>query len=399
MLRGEPGTSVRLLVRRPEISDSLELLVRRRAVSIDPLPLADVSDNGILYLKLTRFSRSLIDSVDVALRRAYGGNAVRGVILDVRGNPGGLLEAAVAVADNFVDPGTPIVEMRGRHPSSARSYRAKRDAIDADVPLVVLVDSRSASASEILAGALQDLDRAIVMGERTFGKGLVQTLVPLGYDAWLKLTTSRYYMPSGRCIQRYAYPEGKAAPVDTESDAPVFRTLLLRRVVAESNGILPDLSVSGDSLPPLLACLERHDAFFTFVLRYRNRTGVSTVPDLDSEIRASFHAYADSLSGCDGNPLADALRRLRSEADRHGLPPSGHQHISRLEREIKELGDMQFDGTWKTIRTRLEREFVFQLRGDRARLQIDYRNDDLVIRAREILADADAYEEAMLRGR
>lgn len=399
LLRGQPGTAVRLLVRRPGVSDSLELRVLRRTVSIDPLPLADISDDGILYLKLTRFSRSLVDSVSATLRRVYDEGSVRGVLLDVRGNPGGLLEAAVAVADNFVEAGTPIVQMKGRQPSYARMYRAKNEPIDAEVPIVVIVDAQSASASEILAGALQDLDRAVVIGERTFGKGLVQTLVPLDYNAWLKLTTSRYYIPSGRCIQRYAYPDGKAARVEADADGVDFHTIRLKRRVRESNGILPDITIPRDSLSPLLACLERNEAYFSFVVRYINRRGITKLPDIDGAVRAEFRAYADSLASCEGNPLASALRALREEAQRQELSAAGQRHIDDVAQEIRRLGARQFDEAWDTIHARLARQFVFHLEGERARMRHDYILDATVLRARQIVSDEDSYEQAMLHGR
>ncbi|MBR9975847.1 MAG: S41 family peptidase [Bacteroidetes bacterium] len=398
LLRGQPGTTVQLLVRRPGIADSLELRVLRRTVSIDPLPLADISDDGILYLKLIRFSRSLVDSVSTALRRANDNGSVRGIVLDVRGNPGGLLEAAVAVADYFVEPGTPIVQMRGRQPSYARVYHAKNEPIDADVPIVVIVDAHSASASEILAGALQDLDRAVVIGERTFGKGLVQTLVPLNDNAWLKLTTSRYYTPSGRCIQRYVYPEGRASRVSAVAEGPEFHTLRLKRSVRESNGILPDVTLTRDSLAPLLACLDRHDAYFSFVVRHINRTGITKRPKIDGAVRADFRVYADSLSDCEGDPLSTALRSVREEAVRQGLSRAGQRHIDDVDKEVRRLGTRQFDDAWDAIRARLTREFIFQLEGERARMQHDYILDASVLRARHIVSDENSYEQAMLHG-
>lgn len=395
LLRGPAGTSVNLLVRRPGIADSIAMTVTRRSVTIDPLPLHSLSRDGILYLRLARFTRSAADSVSHALSRAYATHRVRGVIFDLRDNPGGLLETAVAIADHFVAAGTPIVSMRGRQPNSIRMYRAKTETHDADVPIALLVNAQSASASEILAGAMQDLDRGIVIGQRTFGKGLVQTLVPLSYNAWLKLTTSRYYIPSGRCIQRLAYPGGRPARVEsTGEEGPEFRTLQRSRIVRESNGIVPDLLLPKDSLSPLRRCLERHDGYFEFVYRYINRNDPKSVPRIGAGIRTLFRRHADSLMGCEGNTLTETYQALRTEARRQDLDDAGLRLVEALGEKIRLLYQRNFDAEWETIRARLEEEFIFQLDGDRARQIHQYANDAVVRRAEALLRDAKAYDAA-----
>lgn len=397
LLRGPAGSTVNLLVRRPGISDSLAMTVLRRSVTIDPLPVERISPDGILYLRLSRFTRSAADSVGRALSRARETGRVRGIVFDLRDNPGGLLEAAVAIADNFVPAGTPIVSMRGRQPNALRMYRARTDAHDATVPIALLVNARSASASEILAGAMQDLDRGIVIGHRTFGKGLVQTLIPLSYNAWLKLTTSRYYIPSGRCIQRLAYPEGKAARVESSGDNdPEFRTLRLARIVRESNGIVPDLVLPQDSLSPLRRCLERYDGYFGFVSLYINRNAPKSVPRIGAGIRADFRRYADSLMACEGTALSDAYDALRREARTQNLDASGTRLVEELGEKIRQLHARRFDTEWELIRARLEEEFIFHMHGDLARQRHQLTRDDAVQRAETLLRDTAAYEAAFL---
>jgi carboxyl-terminal processing protease len=398
LLRGQAGTAVNLLVRRPGLSDSLEMQVLRRTISIDPLPIHDVSKDGILYMKLTRFSRSAVDSVTQLLGRAYREKRIQGIVIDVRDNPGGLLEAAVAIVDNFVAPGTPIVSMKGRQSAYARKYSAKTEALDANVPIAVLVNGQSASAAEILAGSLQDLDRALILGQRSYGKGLVQTLLPLNYNAWLKLTTSKYYMPSGRCIQRFAYAGGKQSRLNADDkDGPVFSTLKLSRPVRESNGIVPDLILEKDSLSPLLSCLERHDAYFTFVSLYVNRQAPKTVPTIGRDLRAAFKHYADSIAGCEGNTLTEALRSLRIEAKRQNMDDIGLRSVEDVDAGIRRLRSTQFDTEWAVIKERLEEEFIFHLDGDHARLRLRFSKDHTVRRAVTLLRDAEAFEAA-LRG-
>ncbi len=399
LLRGLPGTTVDLLVRRPGIFDSLSLTVTRRQVSIDPLPFQEMLEGDIFYMKLTRFTRSAVDSIDLALKRAYAAGGVHGVIIDVRDNPGGLLESAVSLVDKFVSPGTPIVSMKGRQAAYVRSYFAKDDPIDADVPIVILVNERSASASEIVAGAMQDLDRAVILGRRTFGKGLVQTLIPLNYNAYLKLTTSRYFIPSGRCIQRLSYANGNVHSVTEDgAEEAVFRTARLARAVRESNGIVPDIVLAKDTVSPLIAYLLRHDAVFNFAASYINRKKPVRVPAIDGDMRGRFKSFVDSLSTAEGDALTDALKSLQDEARKQGMPTKGISRIQSLESEIAALRSARFDAEWKELKALLNEEFIFQLHGDAARLQASVASDSTIARARELLTDRQAWEEAMIIG-
>jgi carboxyl-terminal processing protease len=398
LLRGPAGTSVRLLIRRPGLHDSLQLTAVRRNISIDPLPYQTLLDDDIFYMKLSRFTRSSVDSVKHALHRIYRRGGVRGIIIDVRDNPGGLLESAVGLVSQFVKPGTPIVAMKGRQPAYARNYVAQAEPIDIDVPIAVLVNAQSASASEIVAGALQDLDRAVIIGQRTFGKGLVQTLIPLSHDAFLKLTTSRYFIPSGRCIQRLSYENGKARNLsDGDREAPVFRTLRLSRPVRESNGIVPDIIIRTDSLSPLLACLGRHDAVFSFVALYANQYHPLRPPDVNARIKGMFKRYVDSLAACEGGALNDALRTLKDEASRQRMPGRGMGYIRDLETEIRKLHASQFDRQWEEIRGRLRDEFRLQLLGVHESMRASIAVDESVAKAVSLLKNGNDWEAA-LRG-
>jgi carboxyl-terminal processing protease len=394
LLRGEAGSRVRLLVRRPGSHDSLELSVMRRDISVDPLPYRTEIDNGILYLKMTRFTKSLIDSVHLALQVAFSGQPPSGIVLDLRDNPGGLLESAVHLVDHFVPAGTPIVEMRGRQASYARRYAARTDPIARDVRLAVLVNKRSASASEITAGALQDLDRAVVIGERTFGKGLVQTLVPLNYNAFLKLTTSRYYIPSGRYIQRLDYSaNGKQGKQDVEER--IFRTLRLSRPVRASNGIVPDIILDQDSLPPFLSYIRRQNAVFDFVVWYRNAHQAASVPSMDKHLRDLFRAHLDTLAYTEGYPLGAALQALGKEADRAGADDEMLARIAAIRADIDRHTDREFSLHWDRIRSMLEEEFIFQLYSDRMLTAHRLSKDDVIRKAIDVLQNQSSWEAAL----
>lgn len=196
IMRGKPGTSIKLTIIRKDNSKPIEIKVTRAIIKVQSVFAKQISGD-ILYIQVTSFDQKVVDDVKKVLKKY---SKSKGIILDLRNNPGGLLDQAVGLTDLFVDKGV-IVSQKGRNSSENITYRAKADANDIKIPMVVIVDGGSASASEIVSGALQDLDRAVVIGEKTFGKGSVQVIVPIGKEEGLRLTVARYYLPSGRSIQ------------------------------------------------------------------------------------------------------------------------------------------------------------------------------------------------------
>ncbi|OGU09205.1 MAG: hypothetical protein A2W29_03480, partial [Gemmatimonadetes bacterium RBG_16_66_8] len=254
-LRGPPGSLVKLTIMRPGVSDSLRFDVTRARIHVRSVQYSSMLGGDVGYISLVnssiaeQTSREIAD--EVVKLRAQG---ARAMIMDLRGNPGGVLDQGVAVSDLFLDRGAVVVETRGRAPGASQTYRARAGQQWPDMPLVVLVDGGTASASEIIAGALQDHDRALVLGTTSFGKGLVQTVYPLNGREFLKMTTGRWYTPSGRTIQRpmasVAVTGGdeEAPPADTTADSThVFRTDA-GRVVLGGGGIRPDVIVRQDTL-------------------------------------------------------------------------------------------------------------------------------------------------------
>jgi carboxyl-terminal processing protease len=290
-LRGPEGTPVTITVRREGESDEHDVTLERKIIVTHSVPYAFVVGNGVGYVRLSGFSEKSGAEVRAALESLRQGGA-RGVVLDLRQNPGGLLEQAVDVAQQFLPKGTLVVQTRGRIHGQDQRYYATETGAERHWPLVVLADNGSASAAEIVAGALQDLDRALVIGRTTFGKGSVQSVFPLrGSNAALKLTTARYYTPSGRSIHRVVQDttasdeddtEEPPAPAPDSTPAPRFRTAGGRTVYG-GGGITPDLAVQADSLPPLTLAVERRGLPFRFANRWVNtHPGVrpaATLPD------------------------------------------------------------------------------------------------------------------------
>jgi carboxyl-terminal processing protease len=283
-LRGPRGSTVTLLIGRAGLTEPFETDVTRRPIKLSAVPYSFLMRDGIGYVRFTQFAERGRDELRDAIRKLER-SGMRALVLDVRGNPGGLLDQAIEVSDLFLPKGVEIVATRGRAEESDRAYHA-RDNDDFSVhPMIVLINGSSASASEILAGALQDHDRALLVGESSWGKGLVQSLFSLDDGYFLKLTTARYYTPSGRSIQRAGEPglpttrTGEEIPSmfegdgDAFPDSLVFQTDMGRRVFG-GGGVMPDVVVRGDRLAEvsqqLIEDIAIQNAFFLFAVTYRS---------------------------------------------------------------------------------------------------------------------------------
>jgi len=263
--RGSVGGKVSMKVLRPGLSDTINVVLTREIIRVKSLGISGMINDSIGYVKIERFSAGTKDELKRVLaqfRREYPKFA--GLMLDLRGNPGGLLESAVDVCDLFVPMKSTIVMTRGRDIDQERSYLSQFQPQEPNIPLAVLIDGESASASEVVAGAIQDLDRGIILGTRSFGKGLVQTVMPLPSNKSLKLTTARYYTPSGRCIQKLptynedAKVEGKEVEFRTANGRPV----------TSRHGIDPDTIIQEQSSSLILNILEEEQLLFRFISEY-----------------------------------------------------------------------------------------------------------------------------------
>jgi carboxyl-terminal processing protease len=271
VLKGQPKTSVRILLRREGEKNPIEKTVTREEIKVKNVPYYGMISDGIGYIKLTQFTESSGRNVSEALKALKEKGNLKGVVFDLRGNPGGLLNEAVNVTNVFVNRGQDIVVTRGKIKELEKTYKAINEAVDTDLPLAVLVNSGSASASEIVSGSLQDLDRGVIIGQRTFGKGLVQTTRQLSYNSQLKITTAKYYIPSGRCIQALDYThrneDGSVGKVP-DSLMTEFKTRDGRKVF-DGGGILPDVITESRKLNNISASLLSKNLIFDFATHYR----------------------------------------------------------------------------------------------------------------------------------
>lgn len=248
-LRGDAGTTFELKIRRPSTGKEMRFKITRRSIQMPAVPYYGVQQGGIGYIKLNEFtenSAKIVRNAFIDMRHQQ----IKGLILDLRNNVGGSELEAANLVNLFVPKGVTVVSNRGKLKRANHDYKTTSEPIDTVIPIVVMVNGNSASAAEIVTGALQDMDRAVVLGSKTYGKGLVQMPIDLPYNCEMKVTTSRYYIPSGRCIQarKYRHNDGGSSEVIADSTKRKFYTLNGREVL-DAGGITPDVVVEGDSLP------------------------------------------------------------------------------------------------------------------------------------------------------
>lgn len=273
-LRGAPNTTVTMKVKREGVANDVEINLTREEIKIPNVPYYGMIDSEIGYIKLRGFTMNAGQDVSASLTDLKQKNSgLKGIVLDLRGNPGGLLREAINVVNVFVDKGQTVVSTKGKVSEWNKTYKTVNNAVDPNIPLAVLVDRGSASASEIVSGTIQDLDRGVIVGQRSFGKGLVQTTRPLIYNCQLKLTTSKYYIPSGRCIQALDYShKGADGSVGSIPDSlrSKFKTQT-GRIVYDGGGIYPDVSVKPRKYSNVLRSLVVNNLIFDYATIYKSK--------------------------------------------------------------------------------------------------------------------------------
>jgi len=290
VMRGAPGTPVYLEVLKYGASETTEVVVEREEINIPNVPHYEVLEGEIAYVHLTKFTNNAGSNIRKAIKEMKKDADLNGIILDLRDNGGGLLREAIAVTNIFVDKDEEIVSTKGKVFDRDRIYKTLAPALDTSIAVVVLINKRSASASEIVSGAIQDLDRGVLIGQKSYGKGLVQNTKKVGYNSQVKLTTSKYYIPSGRCIQSVAYDNGE--PVDIpDAERKAFSTRKGRKVL-DGGGVQPDIKLVAKKQPEFVGFLIRENVIFKFVNDfYINHDSIPPVEDFDFDDFASFKNF------------------------------------------------------------------------------------------------------------
>jgi len=401
-LRGQAGTNVHVDVRRPYVQDSLlSFDITRADIKVNPLPYYGVDKDGTGFIRLTTFNESSARRVKEAVTDMLRNPALKGIVLDLRGNGGGLLESAVQIVGNFVPKGTEVVRTRGRDRRAEKVYKTTRQPLDADIPLVVLTDDGTASASEIVAGALQDLDRAVIVGRRSFGKGLVQTTRPLPFDDIMKLTTGRYYIPSGRLIQALDYshrnPDGTPARTP-DSLTNEFKTRA-GRSVRDCGGITPDVTVEEKEMNRLIYNIIADMWAFDYANRYY-AAHPDAVPVGDFEISDSifddFKAFIDPDRFKYDRQCESALDYLRTAAKNEGyMTDSVAAQFDVLSAMLRHDLDHDLNINREDIIDILRDEIAGRYYSDADRVFLTLPGDSAYIRAAAIIADPAEYRRLL----
>ena len=404
LLRGPAGTIVNLRLERPYAGpDSvIQVAVERRKIQTPSVPYSRLDpETGIGYIRLTTFIDKSPKEVETALDSFRNDPRLKGVVLDLRGNGGGLVESAVDIVGFFVPKGTEILRMRGRDKSAEKVYKTSRKPIMPDIPLAVLIDGGSASSSEITAGSLQDLDRAVLIGSRSFGKGLVQGTRPLPYDGFLKVTTGKYYIPSGRLIQALDYshrnPDGSVARVP-DSLTNVYRTAAGREV-RDGGGLTPDITVDWGKMSRLLFNIARDNWAFDFATRFAAENPSIPAPE---EFEITDGIYADFKASIDPKRFKydkvgeDLIKQLNETLDAEGyMNDSVRSQLDGLSRLLIHDLDSDLDIKRKDIAEYLGEEIASRYYYERGRAAQQLKGDTAMAEARRILLDPAEYRRIL----
>lgn len=397
LLRGEPDSTVELVVERYGIDQQLEFELTREAIEVTNVKYSGLLEHDgnerLGYIVLNRFAQNAAEEIREAIIEMQEEQELDGLVLDLRNNPGGLLNEAVNVVDLFVEPGVEIVSTQGRGSNDNSSYESSDVPVFADKPLAVLQNNGSASASEIVTGAIQDLDRGVVIGERSFGKGLVQIIRPLSYNMALKITTSKYYTPSGRSIQSLEFAgeaDSEQADIQDEDRNP-FETRD-GRTVYESIGIEPDIKVEEPEESMVELTLLQESRYFFFANQFYSENEEYSA--LTDDIFRDFKAYLEEdefTFQTRGQKHYDEFVSLLDDQ----VKERASAELSSLEAVISEEQEKQFDNREEAIKARLHEELISRFEGEEGRMKASIETDQVINTTLEYLINLDNYYQIL----
>lgn len=395
MLKGHPGTSINITVIRPGSTQEVTSTLVREEIQIKNVPFYGLLDNNIGYIRLSGFTDDAGQEVKDAVIDLKKQGAT-GLVLDLRGNPGGLLNEAVNVVNVFVDRGQEVVSTRGKMKDWDKTYKAQNQAVDTKIPLVVLVNSNSASASEIVSGTLQDIDRAVIIGQRTFGKGLVQTTRPLTYNTQLKITTAKYYIPSGRCIQALDYTHRNAdGSVVKVADSLIseFKTAKGRKVY-DGGGIAPDYTTEIPVYSSISQSLASNYLIFDYATDYRLKHATIAPAKKFKLSGEEYKAFTAWLENKEYDYVTDSEKKLedfKNKAEKEKFFESIKADYTLLESKLKHDKHTDLQLHKEEISQLLENEIVSRYYYQNGRMENSFDDDIDVILALKALSKTEVY--------
>lgn len=400
-LKGDPGTKVRLAVERLMTGEVEEMELTRARIAIPGVPYAGFVADSIGYIRHNDFTDGCYDEMRAAVERLRADGRLKGLILDYRDNGGGSVPEAIKILSMFLPKGTEVLTMKGRTERSMHTYATESNPVLPDVPMVVLINGNTASASEIVSGALQDTDRAVLMGQRSYGKGLVQTLVPLGYNAYLKLTTAKYYIPSGRCVQRINYSahnDKSGAEVVPDSLIREFATRNGRKVY-DGKGLMPDVKTDPEYISTFAVMLYNLGYVEEFLDGYMRRHPDMTVDnasfaisDADYEDFVKFMEDKEVPYESQTRMALDLLKRTSKE-ERYDSEFA--DELQRIESKLKDQKTDNLRHYRTEIAELLDNDIVLRHNYYEGVIEHNLVSDSTVMKAVELLRDGGRYAKIL----
>ena len=400
-MRGPAGSQVTLSVLRPGIPEGMDYVVERAVIELKSVNYYGATADGIGYVRLNRFAETTHEELRQALTELKS-QGIKGLVFDLRSNGGGLLDEAVETANFFLPKDRLVVYTKGRDPESEQRFLSTKDPVIDDVPMVVLVNGGSASASEIVAGALQDWDRAIIMGQTTFGKGLVQQVFNIGgrnSDVALKLTTARYYVPSGRSIQKPAHsgPTDSAIVADSAEAAQELFYTAAGRPVYGGGGIVPDIDLPVELYQPIEINLERQGLIFSYAVQVVAENPNLTLDfEVSDEMMADFRKYVEEKEFEYTTPLQSEFEALRERVSEQGKEELFTDALARLEELAEADKADDFEESQEYIRQALKRTLLRNKFGERGVYeQVILKEDPTVLEALNVVRSKEEYSRLL----
>ncbi len=404
LLKGQAGTNTTLLILRMQpdgTEKEMEVLVTREEIKIKNVPYYGMINSETGYIRLSNFTDDAGKEVHDALEDLKTNNpGIKGLVFDLRGNPGGLLAEAVNVSNVFVDKNQEIVFTRGKVKEWDKTFKTLNNAVDTQIPIAVLVNRSSASASEIVAGSLQDLDRAVIVGQKSFGKGLVQTTRNLPYNTKLKITTAKYYTPSGRCIQAldYSHKDENGYAAKTPDSLKVAFKTANGRTVYDGAGIDPDLEVEGKPISKISLSLLTKNHIFNYATLYRAKNPTIAAAKDFKLSDAEYQTFVSYLAGKDydyATKSEELLKDLESTSKDEKYYDAIAGELDKLKASVKHDKNNDLTKHKEEIKKILEDEIVSRYYYSTGRIQVSFNNDEDITTALQVLNNPTQYRQIL----
>jgi len=394
ILRGIPGTDIKLSIKKNGSDLAEDINVKRGEVNIPNVPYSGFVTDGVGYISLTTFTQNAGSNISKALRELKTKNPnMSGIILDLRQNGGGLLHEAVNICNIFIPNGEIVVTTKSKVKERDQTFKTQSQPADLEIPVAILIDKRSASASEIVSGVMQDLDRAVLIGQRSFGKGLVQNTKELPYNARLKITTSKYYIPSGRCIQGVEYENGEPKDIP-DSQRTKFKTKN-GRIVMDGGGVTPDVKLPARNVSAVTQALVDQHIIFDYVNNFcQNKEKIDTIGVFKFTDFTGFTEYLKKRNFQYETEAEKYLNKAKESMD-SASDKTLSDEIVKLKQKISAAKSDELQASKMQIIEEIEKEIVSRYYFQKGKVQLTLDNDPEVKEAISILKDSNRYKKIL----